>query len=157
MSQNFVQNFEITRKHAYRSNVLRVLDRVLFLKQVGMQTVPSPITYIFLVVERIMQLMSLPRIIAILILHKLCKFISQDPLQGDLRRKRGRLQSADRTGLHRISPKNTTPDSKTARHGGIVGKEWAEELAGSKAGNGALGDSVVGKVAVDRRSDRMKP
>ena len=54
-------------------------------------------------------------------------------------------------------PKNTTPDNKTAWHGRIFGKEWAEELAGSKAGNGALGDSVVGKVEVDRRSDRMKP
>ena len=53
--------------------------------------------------------------------------------------------------------KNTTPDSKTEWHGKIFGKEWAEELAGSKAGKGALGDSVVGKVEVDRRSDRMKP
>ena len=54
-------------------------------------------------------------------------------------------------------PRNTTPDSKTAWHGGIFGKKLAEELAGLKAGNGAFGDSVVGKVEVDRRSDRMKP
>ena len=54
-------------------------------------------------------------------------------------------------------PKNTTPDTKTEWHGGIFGKEWAEELAGSTAGNGALGDSVVGKVEIDRRSDGMNP
>ena len=54
-------------------------------------------------------------------------------------------------------PKNTTPDSKTAWHGGTFGKRWAEQLAGSRAGNGALDDSVVGKIEIDRRSDGMNP
>ena len=56
-----------------------------------------------------------------------------------------------------MSPQKHHPDSKAAWPGGIFGKEWAEEFAVSKAGKGALGDPVVSKGEVDRRSERMKP